>query len=86
MEIAEFKNKLKESAGFLSGELSKIRSNRASPALVEDIQVDYYGNKTPIKGLASISSPDARTVVVEPWDKTVIDGISSCGYLYQIRI
>jgi len=75
MEISEFKNKLKESTGFLSGELSKIRSNRASPALVEDVQVDYYGVKTPIKGLASISLLDVRTVVVEPWDKTAIDGI-----------
>lgn len=73
METADFKNKLKEIAGFLSAELSKIRSSRATPALVEDILVDYFNNKTPIKGLASISSLDARTLVIEPWDKNAIE-------------
>ena len=76
MEISDFKNKLKSVANFLVGELAKIRSGRATPALVEDILVDYYGNKTPIKGLASISSPESRTVVMEPWDKSIIDGIA----------
>ena len=60
----------------MSAELSKIRSNRATPALVEDILVDYFNNKTPIKGLASISSLDARTLVIEPWDKNALDLIA----------
>lgn len=76
METQEFKSKLKEVAGFLAGELSKIRSNRASPALVEDISVDYFGNKTPIKAIASISSLDARTLVIEPWDKSALEPIA----------
>ncbi|MDP3764241.1 MAG: ribosome recycling factor [bacterium] len=76
METQDFKNKLKEATTFLTGELSKIRSNRASPALVEDILVDYFGNKTPIKGMASISSLDARTLVVEPWDKSALEPIA----------
>lgn len=75
METVDFKNKLKETASFLTAELSKIRSSRASPALVEDILVDYYGAKTQLKGLASISSADVRTVVVEPWDKNAVDPI-----------
>ena len=75
METIDFKNKLKETAGFLAAELSKIRSSRASPALVEDILVDYYGAKTQLKGLASISSADARTIVVEPWDKNAVEPI-----------
>ncbi len=76
MEISDFKNRLKEVVGFLTSEMSKIRSGRATPALVEDILVDYFGNKTPIKGLASISSPEPRTIVMEPWDKTVVDAIA----------
>ncbi len=76
MEIADFKNKLKSVAEFLGGELAKIRSNRISPSLVEDIQVDYFGAKTPVKGLASISLLDARTVVIEPWDKSVLETIA----------
>lgn len=75
METIDFKNRLKEITAFLSGELAKIRNGRASPALVEDVLADYYGNKTPIKGLASIRSPDARTVVIEPWDKNALDPI-----------
>ncbi|MEK6800690.1 MAG: ribosome-recycling factor, partial [Nanoarchaeota archaeon] len=69
MAEQDFKNKLKEVSGFLSAELGKIRSSRASPALVEDVQVDYYGSRMPVKGLASISTPDSRTVVIDPWDK-----------------
>lgn len=76
MEISDFKNKLKDVSSFLAGELAKIRSGRASPALVEDVMVDYYGNKTPIKGLAGISSLDARTLVIEPWDKNAIEPIA----------
>ena len=76
METQEFKSKLKEVTAFLAGELSKVRSNRASPALVEDISVDYFGNKTPIKGIASISSLDARTLVIEPWDKSALEPIA----------
>ena len=76
MEIGDFKNKLKSVAEFLGGELAKIRSNRINPAVVEDILVDYFGAKTPIKGLASISLLDARTVVIEPWDKSVLETIA----------
>ena len=76
METQEFKSKLKEVVGYLTNELLKIRSNRASPALVEDILVEYFGNKTPIKSMASISSLDARTLVIEPWDKNALEPIA----------
>ncbi|MEK7500662.1 MAG: ribosome recycling factor [Patescibacteria group bacterium] len=75
-DISDFKTKLKESIGFLSGELAKVRSGRATPALVEDVVVDSYGAKTPLKGLASISTPDARTLVIEPWDKNALEAIA----------
>lgn len=73
MEIADFKTKLQHQLEFLKGELFKIRSGRVSPALVEDIMVDYYGAKTPIKSLASTSTIDTRTIVIEPWDKNAIE-------------
>jgi len=76
MAEQDFKNKLKEVSGFLSTELGKIRSSRASPALVEDVQIDYYGSRMPVKGLASISTPDSRTVVIDPWDKKALDIIA----------
>ena len=55
----------------LKEELKTLRTGRANPVLVEDIQVEVYGAKTPIVGLASINVPDNRTLTVEPWDKSI---------------
>jgi ribosome recycling factor len=53
----------------LKRDLSTLRTGRASPALIEDVIVDYYGVPTPLKQIASISVPDARAIMVQPWDK-----------------
>ena len=50
-------------------ELGQLRTGRATPALIEDLSVDYYGSFTPLKQIASISAPDARAILVQPWDK-----------------
>ena len=50
-------------------ELSQLRTGRATPALIEDLSIDYYGSATPLKQIASISAPDARAIMVQPWDK-----------------
>jgi len=55
--------------------LRGIRTSRASSALVEHIRVDYYGNPTPISQMASVSVPDARTLVIQPWDASQIGNI-----------
>lgn len=52
----------------LKEELSKLRTGRATPTLVESLKVEYYGTKTPLNQLASISSPDAKTIIIQPWD------------------
>lgn len=56
-------------------ELSTLRTGRATPALVEDIPVSAYDSTMEIKGLASINIPDSRTIVIEPWDKGLIQNI-----------
>ena len=56
----------------LKGELSSLRTGRANASLVENILVEAYGVKTPIRGLANITVPDPKTLVIEPWDKSVI--------------
>jgi ribosome recycling factor len=53
----------------LRGHLAGIRTGRASPGLIERIVVDYYGTETPLQQLAGISAPEARMLVVQPWDK-----------------
>ena len=56
----------------LAIELSKIRAGKASPSMLDGIQVDYYGMMTPLTGAASINTPDARTIVVKPFEKKMI--------------
>jgi ribosome recycling factor len=53
-------------------EFLKIRAGKASPAMIEGVMVEYYGAATPITSVASINSPDARTLVVQPWEKTML--------------
>ena len=50
-------------------DLTQLRTGRATPALIEDLSVDYYGSATPLKQIASITAPDARAIQVQPWDK-----------------
>lgn len=57
-------------------EMTSIRGNRANPAMVDDIEVEAYGGKMRLKELAHISAPDARMIVVEPWDASLVDVIS----------
>lgn len=59
----------------LKEEFVSLRTGRATPALVENLEVDYYGSKTPLKAIASISSPEPRMLVIQPWDKNAIQPI-----------
>lgn len=59
----------------LQRDLGSLRTGRASIALVEDVEVEAYGSKMPLKGVASLSTPDARTLLIEPWDKSVLKDI-----------
>ena len=59
----------------LTRQLATIRTGRASPAIVENIIVDYYGAPTPMKQLASISVPEAQLIVIQPWDREALSSI-----------
>ncbi|MEW6443581.1 MAG: ribosome recycling factor [bacterium] len=56
-------------------ELNRLRTGRASPALLEGIRVDYYGTPTPIQQTASIAIPESRLITIQPWDKNTIEAI-----------
>jgi len=73
--IAECKAKMEKTVAVLHDELKAFRSGRASPALVENIRVDYYGAATPLKSLATISAPQADTLVIKPFDPTSVKEI-----------
>jgi ribosome recycling factor len=61
--------KMRRSVAALTRELNSVRTGRASPALVENLMVDYYGVPTPLNQLSSISVPEARVLLIQPWDK-----------------
>ena len=67
--LAETSRKMDRSIESLKMELSSLRTGRAAPSLVENLTVDYYGAATPLKQIASISAPDPRAILVQPWDK-----------------
>ncbi len=59
----------------LESELSKIRAGKASPAMLEGITVDYYGSPTPLNQVSNINNSDARTLVIQPWEKNMLSPI-----------
>jgi ribosome recycling factor len=68
-------HKMTRAVEILSTDLQSVRTGRASPALLDRIQVDYYGSPTPINGVANISAPDPRMVLVQPWDRGMLGPI-----------
>ncbi|MEX0932202.1 MAG: ribosome recycling factor [Candidatus Saccharimonadales bacterium] len=66
------KTEMQKAHEYLESELKTIRTNRASTALVEDIKVEHYGQQMPIKSLANISTPDAKTITITAWDATAV--------------
>ena len=73
MNIAEIKSaaeqKMQQSVDSFKGSLTKIRTGRANPGLLDSVQVDYYGSMVPISQVANVSLLDARTISVSPWEK-----------------
>lgn len=70
--LTDTDSRMKKSVGALIRDLNSIRTGRASPALVENLTVEYYGAPTPLNQLATISVPESRLLCVEPWDKNTI--------------
>ncbi len=71
-EIKEFKNRMIKTAEVLSTQFDTVRAGRANAAVLDQIEVDYYGSPTPIRQIASISSPDPRTLLIQPWDNSTL--------------
>lgn len=73
--ITESKEQFQKAVEFLKQDISSLRTGRATPALVENITVDAYGVKQELKAVASISVSDAKTINVDPWDKSLMQPI-----------
>lgn len=73
--LQQLKGEFDKILGHLKSELMTLRTSRATPALVEDVQVECYGTRMPLKQLAAIHAPEPRLIIVQPWDKSVIKEI-----------
>ncbi|MBQ8076356.1 MAG: ribosome recycling factor [Oscillospiraceae bacterium] len=74
-EYQEFEKKMKKTCEALEAQFATIRAGRANAAVLDQITVDYYGSPTPINQVASIATPDARSLLIQPWDGSVLKGI-----------
>ena len=74
--LDEAKNSMKSSLSFLEKELAKIRAGKANPGMLDGVKVDYYGTPTEISQVANINTPDARSIVVQPWEKAMVSPIN----------
>ena len=70
--VKDVEKRMKQAISVAREELSHVRTGRASPSLVEDLEIDYYGTIMKLKQIASITTPDARTIVIQPWDKNAL--------------
>ena len=73
--LAQAETKMKKSVEALRHHLASIRTGRASPALVEHLHVEYYGSEMPLNQIANISTPEARMLVIQPWDQGAVKAI-----------
>jgi ribosome recycling factor len=72
---SEAEDKMKKAIEAINRELAAVRTGKASPKILDGIKVDYYGTPTPLKQVASISAPDAKQLLVQPWEKQLIPEI-----------
>ena len=74
-EYKVYEDKMRKSIDSVAADFASVRAGRANASVLDRIMVDYYGSPTPIQQIAAISSPDARTLLISPWDKTAVKGI-----------
>ena len=70
-----YSDKMRKSIDSVNADFASVRAGRANASVLDRISVDYYGSPTPIQQLASVSTPDARSLIIQPWDASVLKGI-----------
>ena len=73
--IAQAKEKMNKAIAHLEEELRNFKAGKANPAIFNQVMVDYYGSPTPVPQVASINTPDAKTITIQPWEKKMIPAI-----------
>ena len=74
-QVTDAKAAMDKAIDHADSELNKIRAGKASPSMLDDIMVEYYGTPTPLSQVSSVNTPDARTIVIQPWEKSLLGTI-----------
>ncbi len=85
-ELKEYEVKMQKAKEFLTGQFDAVRAGRANAAVLNGISVDYYGSPTPINQVAAVSTPDPRTLMITPWDSSVLKGIEKAILTSELGI
>ena len=86
LDVKDFERKMQKSIEAYENELKSIRAGRANPGVLDKITVDYYGSPTQISSVAQVSVPDARTITITPWDKTMLKAIEKAIQASELGI
>ncbi len=85
-DYAEFKAKMQKTTEVLSAQFASVRAGKANAAVLDQIMVDYYGVATPIQQIASVSAPDPRTLMIQPWDANALKSIEKAIQTSELGI
>ena len=86
VDFKEFEHKMEKTLLVLEESFDAVRAGRANAKVLDRITVEYYGSETPLNGVASISSPDARTLVITPWDTKILKDIGKAIQMSDLGI
>ena len=86
MDYQEIEEKMQKAIDYLQEELVAIRAGRANPAILNKVTVDYYGAQTPINQVGAISVPEARQILITPWDKSLIGPITKAIQVAELGV
>ena len=86
VDFKDYERRMGKALEHLQEEFDAVRAGRANPKVLDRITVEYYGSETPLNGVATISSPDARTLVVQPWDTKLLKDIEKAIQMSDLGI
>ena len=86
MDYQEIEDKMQKAVDYVQEELVAIRAGRANPAILNKVTVDYYGAQTPLNQVGAISVPEARQILITPWDKSLIGPITKAIQMAELGV
>ena len=86
VDFKEYSRRMEKTLEHLNEDFGAVRAGRANPQVLDRITVEYYGSETPLNGVATISSPDARTLIVQPWDAKLLKDIQKAIQVSDLGI